>query len=57
MVGVVGSSPIEPTNETNRYARCVHGGKDERAFSFMHMECVWLRLLFLMVRSASLLRQ
>lgn len=36
MVGVVGSSPIEPTNETDRNARCVHSVWDERAFSFMH---------------------
>ncbi len=38
MVGVVGSSPIEPTNDkvVIRNARCVHLLEDERAFVFMH---------------------
>ncbi len=38
MVGVVGSSPIEPTNDIDVIcnARCVHLCEDGRAFSFMH---------------------
>jgi threonyl-tRNA synthetase len=41
MVGVVGSSPIEPTNDIevkrcNWYARCAHLVWDERAFLFIH---------------------
>ena len=37
MVGVVGSSPIEPTNDNKVIcnARCVHLLEDERAFSFI----------------------
>ncbi|MEY3540987.1 MAG: hypothetical protein RL184_1060, partial [Pseudomonadota bacterium] len=40
MVGVVGSSPIEPTNDRevkrcNWYARCAHLVWDERAFLFI----------------------
>ncbi len=56
MVGVVGSSPIEPTNETDRM-RVVFIVFGTNAHSLLCMECVWLRLLFPMVRSASLLRQ
>ncbi len=37
MVGVVGSSPIEPTNDKDviRNARCAHLTWDKRAFVFM----------------------